>query len=654
MAHSFALPRTVLVGGLLLAAILGACGRDFTGVGAGQEAGLTLVIDRPGAKSLADEIAPVDRVRLHLVSAEPPLVVTRVIPLTPGVDSSQVRLSVPLPSGAGRGGLPMTLTMQFISPSGDTLFRGGPVPVLVSLSGAATSTPTVVPPVYVGPGANAASVELLPASGSAIGGGTTAFTAVAFDGQGQPIANTPVSITAPDLDGVTTTGSASATVTWVARRGTARVVASLLTGPADTVVFQVTPPANRIVRQSGDGQSAQVNVPLGAPLVVRALAADNGPVAGLTIAFAVATGGGALSGPTAVTDANGDASVNWTLGPTPGTQTVTASAPGLTAITFSAVATTGTSLGRIFTSNVDASTISVINATNGARVTLDCTVVIATCSEPRNPAINPAGTLIAVPFRFSGAVLLIDPALPNYVNAVSDPSFNEPYAVAFTADGSQLWIANKFGGGSDTGTVSVVDVATRTLIATVTDTSFGSPEGIVIAGGRAFVANRGKPTLTIIDVATRNVVGRVLLNTASRPRHVVATPDGQFVYASTSRATLEKVNVATGLVVAEIAVPGFGSSRNLAVRPDGAFVYAGMQNAGMAVVNVSSNAASVLTFTGANSIYGVTILRDGTIGVVSDESQNVVRRFDPLTNTELVEGGFPATTGFTPRGIIGH
>jgi len=64
------------------------------------------------------------------------------------------------------------------------------------------------------------------------------------------------------------------------------------------------------------------------------------PIDGATVTFAVATGGGSVS-PTSVTTVAGIASTTWTLGPTLGTQTITATAAGLPALTITATATAG-------------------------------------------------------------------------------------------------------------------------------------------------------------------------------------------------------------------------------------------------------------------------------------------------------------------------
>jgi hypothetical protein len=77
---------------------------------------------------------------------------------------------------------------------------------------------------------------------------------------------------------------------------------------------------------SGDQQSANVRHPLPDPLVVAVTTADGAGVAGVTVEWTVATGGGALSTSSVPTDAQGRASVIWTLGDPAGTQSIAAAA----------------------------------------------------------------------------------------------------------------------------------------------------------------------------------------------------------------------------------------------------------------------------------------------------------------------------------------
>ena len=72
--------------------------------------------------------------------------------------------------------------------------------------------------------------------------------------------------------------------------------------------------------------------------------ASSNPVSGVTITFAVASGGGSATGLTATTNSSGIATVgSWTLGTTAGTNTLTATSGTLTGspVTFTATGTPG-------------------------------------------------------------------------------------------------------------------------------------------------------------------------------------------------------------------------------------------------------------------------------------------------------------------------
>jgi adhesin/invasin len=92
----------------------------------------------------------------------------------------------------------------------------------------------------------------------------------------------------------------------------------------------IAPVAAKIVRSSSDPQAATTGTAVGDPPAVRVLDASNNPVAGQTVSFSVTGGGGSITGGTAVSNESGFASVgSWTLGASPGTNTLTATAGGL-------------------------------------------------------------------------------------------------------------------------------------------------------------------------------------------------------------------------------------------------------------------------------------------------------------------------------------
>lgn len=96
----------------------------------------------------------------------------------------------------------------------------------------------------------------------------------------------------------------------------------------------------------GDNQGVMVGtaVPVGPAVVARD--ASGNPMPGLTVTFAVAGGGGTITGATAVTDASGVAAVgSWTVGATPGPNRLTATVQGVaitgSPVTFTAVGCSG-------------------------------------------------------------------------------------------------------------------------------------------------------------------------------------------------------------------------------------------------------------------------------------------------------------------------
>ena len=88
---------------------------------------------------------------------------------------------------------------------------------------------------------------------------------------------------------------------------------------------------------NGDGQTATVDTPVSTPPSVVVKGPNDNPIAGVEVTFAVTSGNGSVSGATATSDGSGIATVgSWTLGPTAGPNTLTASAAGLDDVTFTA------------------------------------------------------------------------------------------------------------------------------------------------------------------------------------------------------------------------------------------------------------------------------------------------------------------------------
>jgi hypothetical protein len=132
------------------------------------------------------------------------------------------------------------------------------------------------------------------------------------------------------------------------RHSTASVAVACVLGAAcgggDLVLPDDAPPA-AVEASRGNDQSAAPGAELPAPIVVKVTDADGGPVAGVRVAFELASGaaGGETLPDTAITNAEGEASARWVLGEDAGEQEVTAEVvgAGLPVVSFTATAVEG-------------------------------------------------------------------------------------------------------------------------------------------------------------------------------------------------------------------------------------------------------------------------------------------------------------------------
>ena len=178
-------------------------------------------------------------------------------------------------------------------------------------------------------------------------GSTVEVVVVARDEFGNPATGATVSFDVPAGAGsitptnATTTADGRAIATWtlgtVAGQNTARARAGSVS--VSVGVTGTSGPAARLTKQLGDAQAATVGSTL--PIRPAVLVEDRhgNAVGGVTVTFAVTSGGGTLTGGTATTDAAGLAAAgSWTLGATPGSASLTASVEGVASVTFTATA----------------------------------------------------------------------------------------------------------------------------------------------------------------------------------------------------------------------------------------------------------------------------------------------------------------------------
>lgn len=231
-----------------------------------------------------------------------------------------------------------------MSAQGDTLYKVGPVGFTMrsaTAQGGQAAVAVSVPPVYVGPGASATTLTIAPRSVATSEGKTAALSVTVADASGKALSSPTFTFHWWTDDGSIARfqDERLAVVTGGDRPGTtwAHVVFDAM-GLRDSVPVTNTVPPSQLKVVNGSGQSAPAGSPLPNPIAVQVLTSRGQPVAGVTVAFAVTSGGGSLSAASRVTADDGVASVTWTLGATLGTQQVTASVAGLQSVLVTATA----------------------------------------------------------------------------------------------------------------------------------------------------------------------------------------------------------------------------------------------------------------------------------------------------------------------------
>jgi hypothetical protein len=171
------------------------------------------------------------------------------------------------------------------------------------------------------------------------------------DAFGNPIAGTTVTWTIEGGGSVseasTTTGDdglTSVTRTLGGTAGSQYTLASVegLAGSPVTFTHTATAgSASGVTIVSGNGQSGPVSTELPQALGVQVRDAASNPVPNVAVTWVVGSGGGSVTPTTSTTDANGVATAAWTLGPAPGTNTLSAVVSGIGVAGFTATAVAG-------------------------------------------------------------------------------------------------------------------------------------------------------------------------------------------------------------------------------------------------------------------------------------------------------------------------
>ena len=258
----------------------------------------------------------------------------------------------------------------------------------------------------------------------------------------------------------------------------------------------------------------------------------------------------------------------------PATNAVTASipvSPGPTGLDVSPDGST------VYVACTSAKGISVIDTASN-RVTPISLNVMAS-----QVALTPNGTQVYVLSPRSGNfVTILDVASRSVVATIKVGSF--PSAVAFSSDGSRAYIANQY-----TGTVSVIDTLAKVVVNTFTAASGSSGLGVT-QGGKLYVANSYVNTVSVLDASTGSPIKN--LTGFSYPAALALSPDGSRAYvANATNNSVSVIDTSSDTTIATIPVGLL--PMGLAVSEDGTRTYAVNQRGlSLSVIDTALNSVT--------------------------------------------------------------
>ena len=236
----------------------------------------------------------------------------------------------------------LVLTLAALNACGDDEDGVGtlstPVPKALAVSGGNSQTGFVTADLE-----KSLSVAVTDANGLPIVGYPVAWTVASGGGTVSAVASSGA---ATSVDTVTTNAFGESVVVWTLGNavGAQSVTANPVGQPTISAAFSATAVMPSFAIEAGNNQTAAAKDTVADAPTILVTDANGDPVEGVRVDFAIASGGGFLGDSvqtaSVATDSKGLASIIWVLGPTVGTQTMTAKVANAAPLTFTAIATT--------------------------------------------------------------------------------------------------------------------------------------------------------------------------------------------------------------------------------------------------------------------------------------------------------------------------
>lgn len=292
----------------------------------------------------------------------------------------------------------------------------------------------------------------------------------------------------------------------------------------------------------------------------------------------------------------------------------------------------GTPGEHVFVANEGGSSVSRVDLTTGNATAMTLGInphnvqassdgrslfVVGTTSDPGHAGHDQPGMLV-----------ILDATAQNAQGAAEVEIGMHPAHVVVDADAKRAYATN-----SEDNTVSVVDIASKTVVTNIPTAAY--PHGLRISpdGRELYVACVEDNSVSVIDIASASEVARIPVGAA--PVQVAFTPDGKRVYVSLrDQNSIATIDRATRRVIDTIAV-----GRNpiqLYATPDSRFLYVANQgseaepDSTVSVIDIGTNRVTA-TIPVEHGAHGVVVGGDGAHAYVANTFSNSVTEIDVAT-----------------------
>ena len=263
--------------------------------------------------------------------------------------------------------------------------------------------------------------------------------------------------------------------------------------------------------------------------------------------------------------------------------------------------------------------------------------------------------LAYVPNSTDGTVSVIDTASNTVVATVTVGA--SPMSVAASPDSAFVYVAN----ASSPGAVSVINTSTNNVIATIPVGNV--PIGVTVApnGKFAYVSNTGDNTISVIDTFAQSVSATIPLPAGicgpNSPCGIAFTQKGAYAYvAGNSGNRVAVISTATNTVTTTISTSA-NTEGTIAISPDQSTAYVPLNLGYVSVISTTTNTQTATWSLNGGaagiSLYFLAVTPDSASVYIEASGQNRVIAVPAATGTasaSILVGNNPIGLGMTPDG----